>query len=158
MTSDQFAERIVGMQETLYRVSYSILAQPADREDAVQECIRKAWQKRDKLRDPKLMQTWVVRILINECYTLHRKRKRELLYDQPPERTAPPGADSDLHDEVLALPEELRLPVVLHYMEGYRLEEIAGILRIPEGTVKSRLHRARKELRMVLMREEVRRA
>jgi RNA polymerase sigma-70 factor (ECF subfamily) len=158
MTSEAFAERIIEMQETLYRVSYSILPQPADREDAVQECIRKAWQKRGKLREDRLMQTWVVRILINECYALHRKHRREQLYDQLPERVAPADADGFLHEEVLSLPEELRLPVVLHYMEGYRIEEIARILRVPEGTIKSRLHRARGRLRAAWMSEEVRRA
>ncbi|MCL1855275.1 MAG: RNA polymerase sigma factor, partial [Clostridia bacterium] len=64
MTSAEFGVRIVEMQETLYRVCYSILPRACDREDAVQECIRIAWQKQGSLRDERYLQTWVIRILI----------------------------------------------------------------------------------------------
>ena len=77
MTNDEFAERIVGMTQTLYRVCYAMLPQAADREDAVQECLKKAWEKRGSLRDERYLQTWVIRILINECHDIHRRAKRE---------------------------------------------------------------------------------
>lgn len=156
MNSETFAERIVAMQETLYRVSYSLLPQPADREDAVQECIRKAWQKRGSLREERYLQTWVIRILINECYALLRKKRRELPEEAlPAYRQAPPDADLYLHDLFLSLEEKLRLPAVLYYIEEYAVGEIAGMLRIPAGTVKSRLHRARGRLRETIELEEV---
>lgn len=147
MTSEEFAWHIVAMQETLYRVSYSLLAQPCDREDAVQECIRKAWQKRETLRDDRVMQTWVIRILIRECYTLLRKKRRELPVEVLPERIAPLDADPDGHALFLALDERHRLPAVLYYIEDYEIKEIARMLRLPAGTVKSRLHRAREKMR-----------
>ena len=66
MTHEAFAGRIVAVQERLYRVSASILRQEADREDAVQSCIEKAWRKRALLRDEDRFEAWVTRILINE--------------------------------------------------------------------------------------------
>ena len=63
MTKEEFAQRIVAMTEVLHRVAWSQLGQAADREDAVQETIRRAWEKRDRLRDERYMQTWVIRIL-----------------------------------------------------------------------------------------------
>ena len=64
----------------------------------------------------------------------------------------------ELADAIAALPVELRLPIVLHYMEGYRIQEIAGILRLPETTVKWRLRSGRQRLRCELDAvEEVRR-
>jgi len=153
MTSEVFAQRIVEMQPTLYRVSYSLLRQPHDRDDAVQECIRKAWEKQDRLRDERTMKAWVTRILINECYNVLRHGQRETPADELPEPPMPPDAHPALHNAILCLVDKLRVPVVLHYMEGYELTEIAGMLRIPAGTVKSRLSRARKLLREMLEEE-----
>ena len=158
MTSEEFAARIVAMQETLYRVSYSILKRRCDQEDAVQEAIQKAWQQRGKLREDAAMQPWVVRILIHECYAMLRRRKREVPMDSLPEREAPPDADIALHELFLSLEESLRLPAVLHYIEGYELKDIAHMLRLPTGTVKSRLHRARKKMKETFERREVCRA
>jgi len=143
------------MQETLYRVCYSMLPQACDREDAVQECIRIAWQKIGSLRDERHLQTWVIRILIHECYAVSGRRKREYLTDVFPERIAPPDADAGLHDALMALPASLRLPVTLHYLEGYPLSDVARMLRLPIGTVKSRLSRARKLLKASMQGEEM---
>lgn len=153
MTSEVFAQRIVAMQPTLYRVSYGLLRQPHDRDDAVQECIRKAWEKQARLRDERVMKAWVIRILINECYNVLRHRQREMPSEELPEPPAPPDAHPALHDAVLRLNDKLRVPVVLHYMEGYELAEIAGMLRVPTGTIKTRLSRARKLLREMLGEE-----
>ena len=158
MTSEEFAGRIVAMQETLYRVSYSIVQRRCDQEDAVQEAIQKAWQQRGKLRKDAAMQQWVTRILIHECYALLRRRKREVPMDSLPEREAPPDADIALHKLFLSLEVELRLPAVLHYIEGYELKDIARMLHLPAGTVKSRLHRARKRMKEAWNRQEVCRA
>ena len=154
MHQAEFAERILAMRQTLYRISYGILSQESDREDAVQECILKAWLKCRTLRDDSLFQTWVARILINECYNIGRRMKRVTVTDELPERAAPPDADEALHDAIFALDEPLRLPVILYYIEGYGVEEISAMLRIPAGTVKSRLFRARHMMKHLLSEEE----
>ena len=150
MTGDEFSERIIGMMQTLYRVSYSQLPQSCDRDDAVQECLYKAWKKRRQLKDERTMQTWVIRILINECRNIQKRSGRELALDELPEREAPPSADHELHDALLEIDEKLRLPMLLHYIEGYSTNEVAKILRLPSGTVKSRMSRARRELQKIL--------
>lgn len=152
MTSERFAQEIVALTDTLYRVSYSILRQQCDREDAVQSCLEKAWRRRKSLRDERWLKTWLVRILINECYNIHRRRGREAP-GEIPERAAPPGADRELHDALMRLPEELRTPLVLHYMEGYSIQEIASALRLAQGTVKTRMRRGRAILKQLLSEE-----
>lgn len=154
MTSDEFGARIAAMMQTLYRVSYTYLSQNCDREEAVSECLLKAWQKRHQLRDERYMQTWVIRILINECRNIGRRKSREVPVAEPPRRAAPPDADAELHDALFRLDESLRLPIVLHYVEGFTISEIAGILRWPQGTVKSRMLRGRRELKRILSGEE----
>jgi len=153
LTNDEFSERIVAMMQTLYRVSYTYLSQGCDREEAVQECLCKAWQNRQQLRDERYMQTWVVRILINECRNIQKKQGREIPYDTLPERAAPAAADGVLHDALMRLEEALRVPIVLHYMEGFQINEIAKILRLPQGTVKSRMLRGRRALKTMLAEE-----
>jgi RNA polymerase sigma-70 factor (ECF subfamily) len=138
------------MMQTLYRVSYAQLSQSSDRDDAVQECLYKAWKKRRHLKDDSVMQTWVIRILINECRNIQKKRKRELPLDVLPERATPPNTEVDLHNALFVLDETLLLPVLLHYVEGYSTKEVAQILRLPHGTVKSRMARARRELQKLL--------
>ncbi len=153
MHQAEFAARILDMQQTLYRVSYSFLSQESDREDAVQECICKAWTKCQMLRDDNLFQTWVVRILINECHNIGRRMSRVTVTDEIPERVAPPDTDETLHDAILMLDEALRAPLVLHYIEGYDVKEISGMMRLPAGTVKSRLFRARSRMKELLNEE-----
>ncbi len=151
MNSQQFAEEITAMQDVLYRVSYGLLLNRADCADAVQEALLRAWEKRHTLREEGYFRTWVIRILINECYTLMRRRKRTLPLEALPEPIAPPDSgDPDLHDAIARLDAKLRLPVVLHYMEGYSVSEIADMLRVPGGTIKTRLSKARKLLKAQL--------
>lgn len=154
LTEAEFAGRVVEMRGTLYRVCYGLLRREADREDAVSECVRKALLKRETLRDEDAFRAWLIRILVNECHSIHRRSVRETLVDQVPERAAPRDATAALREAVLSLPEKLRLPVILHYMDGYPLSGVARALRVPEGTVKSRLARARERLRDFLSDEE----
>ncbi len=147
MTNEDFTTRVLNMQGTLYRVSCSILHRPCDREDAVQSAIERAWSKRLALRDEARFEGWLTRILINECYTLLRKNRRELLTDTFPDSQAPPDANPDLYRFFSALPDKLRLPMVLHYVEGMDLKEVAQTLQLPLGTVKSRLMRGREKMK-----------
>ena len=155
MTQAEFARRVVAMQDTLYRVSTTLLPQLCDREDAVQSAIEKALRKREHLRDPDALAPWLTRILINECYALLRRRKHETLMDELPQRQVEADARPDIYQLFTSLEEKYRLPMVLYYVEGYCVKEIGSILRLPQGTVKSRLHRGRLLLRESLALEEV---
>ena len=70
-----FVETMTALMPTMYRVSCMYLSSPHDREDAVQEALHKAWEKRAQLRDETLIKTWMIRILINECRNIQRKKK-----------------------------------------------------------------------------------
>lgn len=155
MTQAEFNARIVAMQDTLYRVSTTILPQLCDREDAVQGAIEKAIRKRHTLRKDNALKAWLTRILINECYSLLRRRKRELLFDDVPEREVAQDANPDLYQLFTSLEETYRLPMVLHYVEGYTVDEICRMLRMPKSTLKSRLYRGKQLLRKALEKEEV---
>ena len=147
MTNEAFARQVIAMQATLYRVSASILRQECDREDAVQSCIEHAWRKRGQLRDESKLHAWLTRILINECYAILRDRRRMTPVESVPDMPAPPSANPDLYRFFTGLSEKLRLPMVLYYVEGLNVEEIAEILRLPQGTVKTRLMRGRERMR-----------
>jgi len=153
MDKSEFTQRVTDMRDRLYRVTCGMLRERQDRLDAVQEAVLRAWAKRDGLRNEDYFETWLTRILINECRNLQRVQRRVV----PLESVQVPAADGDidvpLRDAVLALDEKLRLPVILHYMNGYSVAEAARILRLPEGTVKTRLRKARGELRKMLAEE-----
>ena len=110
MTDAEFAARVIAMQDTLYRVSTTILPRLCDREDAVQSAIEKALRRRGRLRDAAALEKWLTRILINECYTIHRRRRREVLSGDPAARETAPDADTDLYRLFTSLPEAYRLP------------------------------------------------
>ncbi len=149
MTNEDFIRAIEGMTQTLYRVSYTQLRIPADREDAVQETLRRAWEKRHTLREERYMQTWVIRILLNECDRIRRKNARVVPMEDVRAVQAGSG-EGMLKQAILDLEESLRLPILLYYIEGYNVAEVSRMLRLPQGTVKSRLSRGRKQMRTML--------
>ena len=154
MTKDEFAQQMIGMTDVLYRIAWSQLHQAADREDAVQETIRRAWEKRGQLRDERYMQTWLIRILLNVCDSLRRRAARMVPAEYIPAAHHDLPQDTPLLDALFSLEEKFRLPLQLRYVEEYSLAEVARILRLPEGTVKSRLSLGRAKLK-ALLNEEV---
>ena len=154
MTKDDFAVQIMDMKKTLYHVACGILRSEADREDAVQECILKAWEKRESLKSDAAFRSWVTRILINECYDICRRSSKIIVLDELPDAVAPDQiGNRELRDAIAGLEEIYRLPIILFYVEGFSIREISQMLMIPEGTVKSRLHAGRAKLRTLLGEE-----
>lgn len=154
MTKMQFEEQVIRAQNTLYRVSSTMLKQPMDQHDAVQSCLLNAWKNRYALRDPKRFVPWLLQILVNECKRQIKRRKNMIPMEEMDQYIGVESiADSTLRDMVSALPEKERLPVVLHYIEGFSVQEVAVILKTPVGTVKTRMRSARKKLRMLLQEE-----
>lgn len=147
MTRNEFTRQVEQLQGTLYRIAATVLVQPCDREDAVQSAILKAWQHLPRLREDDRFSPWLIRIMLNECYALLRRRKREIPVDTLPELPVPEAGDPDLYRFFVNLPDKLRMVMVLHYVEGYPVREIAQILHLPQGTVKSRLARGREQMR-----------
>ena len=150
MSDQEFSMRVSLMERKLYRIAHAILWNDADCADAIQEAVFKGWMKRGSLREERYFETWLVRILINECRNLIRRSKlAPLPLDETIRAGAgdEPGVDLQLRAALIRLPEKYRVPLLLHHLEGYSLEEAARILKLTPSLVKSRLHQARKLLR-----------
>lgn len=151
-----FCQNIENMKQTMFRGAFSILRNVSDSEDAAQNAIIKAYSNLDRLKDKKNFRAWMIRILKNECYTILRQRKPVLDLDEQVE----PAYEMEMPDIDLArafdkLSPDNRIAITLYYYEGYTTAEIASVLDVPEGTIKSRLSRARKDLRGMLEDKEV---
>jgi len=154
MDKESFAQVVLSSTDSLYRVSKAILKNDADCEDAVQEAIAIAFEKLYTLRQEAFAKTWLTRILINECYGILKKREKIMPLLAEPEEDENVYEDySDLYQALGLLKKEYRLTIVLYYLEGYSMEEIAKIMHVRAGTVKSRLSRGRKSLRRIMEEE-----
>ena len=151
MDKEEFTRAVLEYESTLYRVAKSMLGSEADCADAAQNALLRAWEKQHTLRDTAYFKTWLTRILINECRAMLRQRARFVpLEEEAAEGEIAPERDSGLYEAVMGLDVKYRVPFVLYYIEGFRTREIASMLKLPEGTVKTRLRRAHEILRTEL--------
>lgn len=157
MTREKYIAEVRNAEPMLYHVSKSILKSDADCADAVQEALLKAYEKLHTLKQDEFFKTWITRILIHECFKICKKNKKIIPYEEYMEnaRMWEEGRYTQLYLAIMELPEELRVLVTLYYLEGFSQKEISEILDIREGTIKSRLSRARRLLKEQLSEEEV---
>ena len=151
MNDNEYMRRVRAIEGRLFRVAQAILWREADSVDAVQEAVFRGWLKKDRLADEAKLEPWLTRILVNCCRDALRRRKREALPlcgDIGKEDRL--CEDLQMHLALKALPEKYRLPLLLHHMQGYSVEETAEILRMPKQLAATRLHQARKALRKLL--------
>ena len=153
---EEFAAAVTEHSRRMYRAARAVLDSDADAEDAVSQAVLQAWQSLDKLRDKDAVRPWLVKIAVNCAYAQRRKQGKVVyLEDMQPEPAAPaPPQNGGLWEAVCALSPERRAAVVLFYYEGMQIDEIAKALGVPRGTVKSRLSRARKQLKDMLCDKE----
>ena len=157
MNAITFQEEASKLERLLYCISWSMLSNNEDCADAVQETLYKAWQNRASLRNMKAFRVWMTRILVNTCNDMLRQRnKRRWVPLEEDTAVLQPPEESDFSmDEALGrLSAEHRAVVVLYYLEGYKIREIAGMLCVPAGTVKTRLMYARIYLRKNVVRSD----
>ena len=154
VTKEQLGTLILAPEKQMYATAKSILKQDADCADAIQEAIVKAFGKVDGLKQEKYARTWLMRILMNECYNILRKGSRQVSLEAAME--APERKDyGPLYEALRRLKEELRIVTTLYYVEEFSIREISAILEISEGAVQKRLARARAKLRNTLNYMEV---
>jgi RNA polymerase sigma-70 factor (ECF subfamily) len=145
----------------VYRVTMAILGHEADARDAAQETFITAWRQIRSVRDPERFDAWLQRVAVNAARMTHRSRRRRGVREIPQSRLGPvhndaPSNDpSDTDSRVLdaafrSLDIDQRSILVLHHLEGRSIAELAAILDIPTGTVKSRLHAARTSLQSAI--------
>jgi RNA polymerase sigma-70 factor (ECF subfamily) len=152
----EFEARLQDSSSLAFRVAYGVLRQRQDAEDVAQEALVRAFERMASLRDRERFRAWLVRITWRAALDRRRadarRGRRELAAVSEP---APPSAEDLAMDRerrevvwraVDALPGKLRLVVVLAAIEGHDMREVAALVGTSEGTVKSRLHRARRQL------------
>jgi RNA polymerase sigma-70 factor (ECF subfamily) len=157
----EFEARLVESSTLAVRVAYSVLRHREDAEDVAQEAFARAYRSFAQLRDRDRFRAWLVRmtwrLAINRWRSDGRRSARELAHAEiaRPEPTTEEMVDgrrraAELWRAIDALPEKLRLVIVLASIEGHDISEVAALLRLPPGTVKSRLFLARRRLKELL--------
>ena len=142
--------------DRLYVTANRILRDGAAAEDAVQQAMVLAWRDLRALRDRDRLDAWLYRLLVRTCYRELRSRRRLAANVVQLEPHGDPDATQAIHDRdaleraFRRLSADKRAVIVLHHVTGLSLPEIAGILAVPEGTVRSRLHYGLQDLRRVL--------
>ena len=143
--------------DRLYAVARLILRSADTAEDAVQEALVRAWQQLPSLRDPDRFDAWLYRLVVNACADQGRQMRRwsQQVRQIPLHVSVGDDTKAVADREQLArgferLKAEHRAVVVLHFYSGFSASEIAGILGIPEGTARSRLHYATEAMRAAL--------
>lgn len=151
---EAFESIVLAKGEPLFRTALAILGSEADARDATQETFISAWRGIGGLRDIDRFDAWLGRNLINQCRMVLRRRGR--VREIPAEAVAMDAGGADRSrefDEAFGrLSVDQRALLVLHYLHGYDVREIAAWLGSPSGTVKWRLHRARRALKEQLER------
>ena len=152
ISRDAFAQEVRALTDTAYAVTYLILGNSADCEDAMSAAILRAFEGRGQLKKRESFRAWFLQILRHEAYDLLKKRRRLTPVEEMPEAAAPDRDDAgrlDLQEALTELTEAQRTALLLQ-QEGYDLSEIGQILDVPVGTVKSRISRAKQTLRTLL--------
>ena len=154
MDRDEFARRTEAIRARLYRTAYLYLGSEADALEAVDEAVYQALRALKKLREPAFFETWLTRIVLNECRRELRRRSRLAPEEALPDSADPVDYDAlPLKDAIRRLPEELRAVVILRFFAGYTQAETARALNIPQGTAATRQRRALALLRLELGEE-----
>lgn len=145
---DAFVDLMESQMTNLYKAARSLLSSEDDVADAISDTILTCWEKLYQLREKRYFRTWMTRILMNQCMDIHRKRQRVVYLDEMPDAAFhDPGYENREWLEALqSLNQPYRIAVILYYIEGFKVSEVAEILDIPEATVRTRLARARKKL------------
>lgn len=154
MTEQELSNAMKAYGDTVYRLALCRLQNASDAEDVYQDVFLRLLEQRTGGWDGEHLKAWLIRSALNRCADLGRSRRRrgELLpLDKVPDLAHPVDeAAAELWDAVGRLPEKLRTAVHLFYGEGYESGEIGALLGVPAATVRSRLRRARAELRNLL--------
>ena len=157
MDKSSFEKLYLEQLPGLYRLAMSILHHRDDAQDAVQQSVLEAWKKVDHIRGGK-EKAYLARIVINECHNIQRRRQRVTPVFAFPEQSKDnlTAEVCVLKESLNAIPEKLRTPFLLVYMEGYSEKEAAEALGITLYSVKSRLKRSKQKLKIELGEEDAR--
>lgn len=146
---EAFVTLVKQYEDVLYRTASRMLNNEEDVADVMQDAIIVAYERIHTLKNNEYFNTWICKILINKCNSLLNRNKNVLILnkDLPTEKVNDDFQKIELEDALNSLNEVYRLALILYYIVGLNIKEISAYLKEPEGTIKSRLSRARSILR-----------
>lgn len=155
MHSDDIeAAHLLQYRDMLYRIAFSNMKSKADAEDAVQEAFFRYLKLKPEFENDSHERAWLIRVVINICYDLQKSAwfSKTVAFDEVPEKemehfSLPYIEEDETLWKVMELPVRYRNSLYLFYYEDYSIKEIAQILEMEEGTVKTRLRRGRQMLK-----------
>lgn len=154
------AEPLMKYRDMLYRIAFSNMKNKADAEDAVQEAFCRYLKVRPPIQNAEHEKAWFIRVVINICRDIQKSSwfSRTVGFDEVSEKemgnfVLPYTAEDETLWHVMELPAAYRNPLYLFYYEDYSIKEIAGILELEEGTVKTRLRRGREMIKERIQRQ-----
>ena len=156
MEREEAARLVEAHGQAVYRLAYARTGSREDAEDITQETFLRLVRAAPVFRDEDHCRAWLLHVAMNCTRSLFRRpwRRRDLPLEEAANAAVPDGERGDVLEAVLNLPERYRAPVHLFYYEGLTVEQIAKILGLREGAVRTRLSRARGMLRDMLKEDE----
>lgn len=154
--TDAFLELMERNSGAMYKIAWAILKNNEDVADAVQDTILTCYEKLHTLRKPEYFKSWMTRILLNHCYQIRNHYKALDMNGTVPEISVYDNslAELEFKEMLKNLDEKYRIVLVLYYMEELKISEIAEVLEMNENTVKTRLARAKEQVKKSWMEEQ----
>ena len=151
LAKEEFTRLAVRYQDMIYRLALSYLRSTHDAEDITQEVLIKLYTAKKPFESDDHVRFWLVRVTSNECKKALRGRRIMPSLDDCAELVAEDDLEArEVLEAVMSLDDRLREVTVLHYYQGMKISEIARIVKIPQGTVGTRLKRAKEKLKELL--------
>lgn len=152
---EAFTQLIMMINDDLYKIAKSRIANESDIEDAIQETMIEAYKSIRKLNEPKKFKKWIIKVLINKCNRIYRRKyKKDISIDEFELNNLKTNNIIDLENElnfydiIKNLNYEERIIIILYYMEEYSVKDIRKILKMNENTIYTHLRRARQKLKI----------
>ena len=144
---DAFCRLMDEQMQSMYKIAISYVKNDEDAADAIQDTILSCYENLKSLKYNRYFKTWMIRILINNCYDIRRQKERLTSMDDYEETAVTDESNLEFKELLSILDERYRIPMLLYYGQGYKIKEIAELLHIPISTVQTRLDRGRHKLK-----------
>ena len=155
LTNQQYTCLVKKYIDTVFRLALSYTKSPTDADDIVQDVFFALYREKKPFETEEYLRHWLIRVTVNQCKKyLRAPWRKHISYEAYVASLPVPEETGEVLCAVMALPKKYRLPIYLHYYEEYSTEEIAGILKIPKGTVCTNLRRGREMLKLELQEGE----
>ena len=152
----QFNACAAKYMDTVFRLAFSMLKSPADADDVTQNVLLSLYRTDYQFESDEHVRNWLMKVTVNECRKVWRRpfRSHENIDDYAETLAFEDPSYQDLFEAIMQLDRDKRTVIVLYYIEGYSIKEIAEILGVPAATIGTRLARARAKLAQYLKEEE----